>query len=245
MAESKAFQRFNSRFEYLQRHSQVMDISLSKAFNLLKKEKDNGKTLCDSLRVSPSKYNKLTEPSSEYARIINYSKKECADFCFVELYNMFASYMKDILKEMYILRPKSITSKSHKTVTFNKLSEFNSIDEIVNYMIDEIFRDFEKERCTPKLVKRIIGHAGISIPTNLTNNAMMYLEMRHLIIHNNSIIDKEFFDKYSGKLSITRNGRVPTDYENFQAALNSLYQYIAYIDRELIAKSMINPRGGR
>jgi len=240
--ESKAFQRFNSRFHYLQRHSQVMDISLSKAFNLLKKEKDNGKTLCENLRVSSTKYDKLSEPASEYARIINYSKKECADSCFVELYNMFASYMKDILKEMYLLRPKSITSKSKKTVTFTKLSEFDSIDEVVNYMIDEIFRDFENERSTPKLVKRIVGHTKISIPTHLSENAMMYLEMRHLIIHNNSIIDKEYYDKYSSKISITRNGRVPTDYVNFQAALNSLYQYIACIDRELIDKNMINPR---
>lgn len=93
-----------------------------------------------------------------------------------------------------------------------------------------------------KLVKRIVGHTRISIPTNFSDDAMMYLEMRHLIIHNNSCVDKEYYDKYNSKLSITRNGRVPTDYVNFKAALNILYQYIACIDRELIAKNFISPR---
>lgn len=242
MDETKAFQRFNSRYMYLQRHSQVMAVALTKTFNLLRKSKDNGKSICNNLKVKSEKYDKLNEPASEYARIINYSRRESTEYCFVELYNMFTSYMKDILKEMYMLKPKSITEKSHKQITFSKLSEFESIDEITDYMIDEIFRDFENERSTPKLVKKIIGHTKISIPQNISNEAMMYLTMRHLIIHNNSKVDQEYFEKYHNILFISNGGPVPADYENFQKALFAIKTYIATIDKGLIDKGFVKAR---
>lgn len=45
-----------------------MNVSISKVYNLLK-GKNNGKTLCENLRVDANKFDKRTEPASEYARI--------------------------------------------------------------------------------------------------------------------------------------------------------------------------------
>lgn len=184
----------------------------------------------------------LDVPSTEYARIINYSRSENRDYCFVELYNLFAYYMKDILKEMYQLRPKSITEKSNKTISYSKLTEFSSIDALVDYMIDDIFRELEGLRSTPKLVKHIVGHTKIKIPQNQSDEAMMYLSIRHLIIHNNSKVDTEFYNKYQNKLSISINGKVPTDYSIFQTALSAVYTYLKTIDTELITKNFIKAR---
>ncbi len=242
MSESVSFQRFNSRYMYLQKHSQVMAVSLNRTYNMLSRNKDNGKTISDTLQVNAETYNKLNEPVSEYARIVNYSKRESNKYCFVELYNMFASYMKDILKEMYLLKPKSIIGNSHKEISFIKLSEFTSIDEIVDYMIDEIFRDFENERSTPKLVKRITGHTKISVPPAITDEAMMYLLMRHLIIHNNSKVDHDYYNKYHNVLPITVGGAVPATYINLQKALISVKTYLRTIDEELIRGGFINDR---
>lgn len=219
-----------------------MAVSLNRTYNMLKRNRDNKKTISETLQVDSHTYNKLNEPVSEYARIINYSKRESNEYCFVELYNMFASYMKDILKEMYLLKPKSIIGNSHKEISFIKLSEFNSIDEIVDYMIDEIFRDFENERSTPKLVRRVIGHTRISVPNAIADEAMMYLLMRHLIIHNNSKVDQNYYDKYHNILSITMGGAVPATYANLQKALNSVKTYLQTIDEELIKADFINAR---
>ena len=70
----------------------------------------------------------------------------------------------------------------------------------------------------------------------------MYLNIRHFIIHNNSKVDKEFFDKYKNKLQISLNGKVPTDYQSFQKALQVIYDYIKTIDQQLILKHFINAR---
>lgn len=242
MPTSKSFQRFDSRYSILQQHSQIITVSLNKTFNFLRTKKDNGKSICENLDINNADYSKLNVPSSEYARIVNYSKRENSDHCFTELYNLFSYYMKDILKEMYALKPKSITTKSNKTLTFSKLSEFLKIEDLVDYMINEIFREFENLRSTPKLVKRIIAHTKIQIPQALSENAMMYLNIRHLIIHNNSKIDQEYFDKYKNKLSISLNGKVPTDFSNFQQALVTVYDYLKVIDGELIAKGFMESR---
>ena len=243
MTESVSFQRFNSRYIALQKHSQIMAVSLNKTFNSLKQNRESGKTISKTLKVDAIRYDKLNEPVSQYARIVNYSKRESNEYCFIELYNMFSSYMKDILKEMYQIKPKSITNKSNKTISFAKLSEFSSKEEIVDYMIDEIFRDFENERSTPKLVKRIIGHTKISIPDKIKDEAMMYLLMRHLIIHNNSKVDQYYYDKYHNTLPNIKKGEaVPTTYNNLQKALTSVKTYLQTIDEELIKKGFIIAR---
>ncbi len=242
MRESKSFQRFQSRFTYLKQHGQVVDVALNKMFNQLKNKRLNNNTLCANLNVSTEKYNNLNIPSTEYARLVNYSKKENSEYCFIELYNIFASYMKEILKEMYQLRPKSITSKSNKALNYSKIAEFSTYEEIVNFIIDDIFRSLENLRRTPKLVKSIINHTKIQIPQALSDSAMMYLSIRHLIVHNDSKIDQEFYDKYRNKLTISLNGKVPTDFSTFQIAMQSLYDYIKAIDNELILKGFINSR---
>lgn len=240
--ESISFQRFSGRFHTLQQHSQVVDISLNKLYNKLQPNRNNGKTINATLKTSSEKYPELNIPCTEYARVINYSRRENSDYCFLELYNLFAYYMKDILKEMYQLRPKSITEKSNKTLTYSKLSEFSSLDELVDYMIDDIFKELEAIRSTQKLVKRIVGHTKIQIPQAQADEALMYLNIRHLIIHNNSKVDKDFYDKYKNKLSISLNGKVPTDYHTFQSSLLAIYTYVSTIDQQLIARHFINAR---
>lgn len=242
MSESLSFQRFESRHEHLLQHSQVVAVALNKLFNKLQPHKRSGHNLCGKLKISPSMYSKLNIPCTEYARIINYSKRENGDYCVIDLYNLFSYYMKDILKEMYLLRPKSITEKSNKEVKFSKLSEFTSIDDVVDFMIDEIFRDLENLRSTQKLVKRIIAHTKIQIPQLLSNEAMMYLNMRHLIVHNNSKIDKEYFDNYHNKLPISVGGKVPTDYSTRKNAHTAVFNYLKHIDTELIRMQFINSR---
>ena len=97
-------------------------------------------------------------------------------------------------------------------------------------------------RSTQKLVKLIVGHTKILIRQALSDEALMYLNIRHLIIHNNSKVDKDFYDKYRNRLSITPNGKVPTDYQTFQAALNAIHKYVRTIDEQLIAKNFITAR---
>lgn len=240
--ESKSFQRFNSRFLTLQQHSQTIDAALRKQLNRLRYKKDNGKSISENLNFRRGLYPCLDVPSTEYARIINYSRRENSDYCFLELYNLFAYYMKDVLKEMYQLRPKSIAAKSNKTISYSKLTEFTSIDALVDYMIDDIFRELEGLRSTPKLVKHIVGHTKICIPQAESDSAMMYLSIRHLIIHNDSKVDKDFFQKYKNKLNISENGKVPTDFPTFQAALSAVHKYIRAIDTELIRNGFVKSR---
>lgn len=240
--ESISFQRFSGRFHTLQQHSQIVNVSLNKLFNTLKPCRNNGKTINATLNTSVDKYPELNIPSTEYARVINYSRRENSDYCFLELYNLFAYYMKDILKEMYQLRPKSITEKSNKTLSYSKLSEFTTLDELVDFMIDDIFKELESLRSTQKLVKRIVGHTKIQIPQAQADDALMYLNIRHLIIHNDSKVDKDFYDKYKNKLNISLNGKVPTDYSTFQSALRAIHTYVGSIDQQLISKHFINAR---
>lgn len=242
MPESKAFQRFRGNYSNMLQHSQMVDASLNRSYRILKPLKNNGKTMCDNLRSSSEKYPKLSIPSSEYLRVINYSRQQNSEYCFVELYNLFASYMKDILKEMYAKQPKKITEKSNKQLTYIKISEFSTMDSLVQYMIEDIFRSLENEKSMPKLVEKIMNHTNVQVTQSIADDALMYLTIRHLIIHNNSKVDADFFNKYNSKLSIRLNDQVPTQFTILQNACLCIFSYLQEIDSSLIAEGCIDAR---
>lgn len=240
--ESTSFQRFTSIFNQIKQHEQVVDVSLSKLFNQLRRESGSSSKICDLVDASPEDYDKLNIPASEYARIINFSKRKNYEYCIVELYSTFSNYMKDILKEMYNKKPKVIIHKANKTMTYADISKFSNLNDLSNHMLDEIFREFEGQRSTPKLVKRILSHTNVSISKDVSNSAMMYLQLRHLIIHNKSKVDNNYYSQYKDKLPIALGESIPADYQTVKAAMESVYIYLREIDTQLIGDTCIDRR---
>jgi len=181
--------------------------------------------------------------------VFGHTKSKSGEFSYVELYNAFSAYMRAILKEMYRKEPTKIIHKAagDKTIPFSKISELKTFENIENYVIESVFRKLEEERSTLKLLNKILENTKVTIDEDVKNKALMYLEMRHLFIHNDGQADAEFISKYSSIIKFkqdakTNNTKLPTDFTQVYTAIEAVQALLAEIDKQLLFSDFIDPR---
>jgi len=242
--ESVSFQTFRSEVQYLNQHLQAIDASLTNTCKYLAKYKPKTDLIPKALKLPDGKHDTLNHPVSEYLRIYNYTRSKNAEFSIIELYNAFSVYMRNILAEMYAHNPLQIVGKCKggQSFTFIDIVKFSTMDKIQDEMINKVFRSLEDERSTVKLLDRILSHTDIQLNVDQKKKALMYLQMRHLFIHNNGNADALFVSEYETQITIRANGKLPTNFDTVNNAIQAVYSLIETIDKELIARSIVHGR---
>lgn len=234
--ETKSYQAFRSEIQYLNQHLQVIDASLTFTGRWLSKHTPKSEKLTKALGTTSLKHNTLNHPVNHYLRIFNYTRSKNAEFSIIKLYNAFSIYLKSILTEMYKHNPLQIVGKAPglPNFTFVELVNFGNYQRIEEEMINKVFRKLEDERSTTKLLDKIINHTTIELPDALKTNALMYLEMRHLFIHNNGKADAHFVKTYGANIPVNKNDKLPTNFDTVSKAIETVYKLIEFLDKELI-----------
>jgi hypothetical protein len=241
--ESKAFQIYRSRIDYLNQHLQVIDASLKNTSNWLNNYQIKTKPISEALGLINSDYSQLNHPVKDYNRIFSYTRAKNSEFSLIELYNAFSWYLKDILKCMYEKDPIKIVGKvATQNLSFIDIVNLGSFDRVSEKMINSVFRKLEDEKSTPKLLEKILCHTTITLDDTTKRTALMYLEMRHLIIHNNGKADDKFINDYGALITLRANGKLPTTFDVVTSAMKAVYELAENIDKELIANGLISTR---
>lgn len=118
------------------------------------------------------------------------------------------------------------------------MKSYNSIlDEIAK----RIYRALENERSTPKLLDKFIRITNLNVPNNLKQDALIYLEVRHLIIHGNSKADAKFINmNQHGLVKVnSSNKKLTINYAMTSDAIIKVNELCEKIDTELINKALI------
>lgn len=76
--ESKAFQKFRSKTDYLNQHLQVVDASLKNTTNWLSSYRIKTNPISEALGLPPLDYNHLKHPVRDYLRLFNYTRAKNA-----------------------------------------------------------------------------------------------------------------------------------------------------------------------
>ena len=67
-------------------------------------------------------------------------------------------------------------------------------------MIDQVFRNLGSQRKTRKLLSKVLEKTGVEVDRGVLQDAMMYMDLRHLIVHNSSLIHEAFEQSYGSPL---------------------------------------------
>jgi hypothetical protein len=241
VAESKTHQRFRSRAAQLELHLEAMDAAARITFNILGRKSNEGKNIDEALPIKCENYSRLNHPVKDKARIFNYSRSKNTLSAIVEIFGYFSEYMRDILKEIYEKDPMKVVSQSNKMLTlkFSDIAKFTSLQELHAKMVEDIFRNLENERSTVKLIDKIINGFGLNISNAEKEVVLPFLELRHLIIHNNAKIDAAFEKKYGAKLSVKAGDKVPSQFSVANDAIKHTSTFLKSIDNELILLDMV------
>jgi hypothetical protein len=242
--ETLAFQTFRSKVHYLKQHLQVIDASLTYSGLYLSTYSKKANKITNALNILPSNYDTLNHPVSDYLRILNYSKSKNYEFSIIELYNAFSVYMKSILGEMYKHNPLCVVGKAtgNPNFSFLELIKLASYEKIEDEMINTVFRRLEDEKSTVKLLDKILKHTNIQLQDPLKTKALMYLEMRHLFIHNNGKADDNFSKTYKEYINITANSKLQRNFNTVNTAIQTVYELVETIDTELLLSKFVSKR---
>lgn len=243
MPESKSLQRFRGRIEHLEQHMQAVDVCIALALEVTKTNPKGEKTILGALDKVHAKYNRLKQPVGEGPRVFNFSKSQSFEHSLIALYRHFGEYLRSILEEMYSKDPLAVVGKVTGTsLQFHELVSLGNYESIVTKMIDTTFRRLEDERSTTKLLEKIIGHTKVKIDDVIREEALRYLELRHLFIHNNGRCDA-IYEKVHGKhLKVKDGDDLPTDFKTTSAAMEAVMKLVKSIDHELLHGKFIPPR---
>lgn len=244
MPESKSLQRYRGRIEHLEQHMQAIDVCFTLALEATTANKPAAKTILGALGKEHAKYSRLKQPAGEGLRVFNFSKSQSFEHSLIALYRYFGEYLRNILGEMYAKEPLAVVGKvAGNSLQFHELVNLGSYEAIILKMIDTTFRRLEDERSTTKLLEKIIGHTKVKVDEAVREEALRYLELRHLFIHNNGKCDVIFEKAHGAHLKIKDGDDLPTDYKTTSAAVAAVTKLLKTIDHELTHAKFILPRG--
>lgn len=150
-----------------------------------------------------------------------------------------------MIREIENTNPKRILSlvpsQNTTSLTYNDIFQLKSYNSILDEIAKRIYRALENERSTPKLLDKFIRITNLNVPDNLKQDALIYLEVRHLIIHGNSKADVRFINmNQHGLVKVnSSNKKLTINYAMTSDAIIKVNELCEKIDTELINKALI------
>lgn len=244
---SKSLQSFDGKTRSLKQHLQLMDLSLTLANKRCSNNKGNGKTIAETLKSDLISHPQLNTPNQrvDISRTFATSRKKLNEQAIIELYANFSDYLSSVIRELENTRPQQILSLvppgSETSLTYKDVFTLGSYPAILEAIAKKVYRSLEDERSTPKLLKRFIKTAKLNIPVNLQEDALTYLEVRHLIIHANSKADSKFHSLNQRNLVEVNpsNQMLTINYAMTSAAIDKVMELCKKLDEELINKGLL------
>lgn len=247
MANTKSWQVFFSRIASMKQSFQLSDLSLTMAQKHCVKQKDNGKTIAETLNGSLDTHRQLNTPNTllDINRTFITNRNRLNQQALIELYKAFSYYIKSIIHELSMQDPMKmqglLCSKGDRNVSYPDIIKLGSYDAIITDMSNKVFRSLERLQSTPDLLEKLIELTDIKIDESLKEDALLYLELRHLIIHNNAKADNKFINLNKKKL-VSINDHTKKIFFNYtlsNTAMNVVFQLCKKIDDELIRLGLV------
>lgn len=244
-AESKSWQRFEGKLRSLKQYLQLMDLALKLSSKQCNERKDTAICVGLALGAKPNSHYQLNNPNSskEISRTFISARRQLNEQAFIELHCLFSDYIANVVSEIAHRNPRYLIgilgNKDSRTIRFSDIISLGNYDSVIEEMAKRVFRILENLRNTTEMMRKLIKITGITINQELFDKALIYVEVRHLIIHNDSVADNNFIQKDKNKYIPIKGKRLALKYNITNQATNAIYQLCKKIDEELISRNLI------
>lgn len=245
MANSKSWQVFSAKIRSLKQILQLTDLSLTLAQKHCMSNKGNGLTIAETLQGGLIHHRQLNTPNNvnDIKRTFVTNRNSINQQAIVDLYRAFSFYIKSVISELAKQDPmglqKLLSDKSDRQISYPEIIKLGSYESVIDEMANKIFRSLERLRSTTDMLDKLITITHISIEEESKEDALLYLELRHLIIHNYGKVDEKFLEKNNKGLVKVSGKKIIFNYALSNKALNIVYALCKQIDDELIRLNLI------
>jgi hypothetical protein len=252
--ETISFQQYRGSIDFLQAHIHLVDASLSQTLKFLKASPDQNQGINVALGLDIMKYSRLNHPTKQHTILITHAQKKNIEFSILRMFNFFTTYLQNITREMFLKNPLLIVGKAvvnknggdkeGLTVSYAEIIRLGNYSEIQEHIIQKIFRSIEELKSTSKLLEKILKDTKVSIPKSILEDALTYLEMRHLFVHNRGLVDLKYEKTFGIKFSpaLKHKSSLPTKFDTFNNATSAITKLVGTIDGQLITNGLVEKR---
>jgi|AntDeeMinimDraft_5_1070356.scaffolds.fasta_scaffold01280_10 hypothetical protein len=194
--------------------------------------------------VDSAKHLKLsTRANSDQSRrlAMNHLKNTVRTAFLKRLYETTSIYFRNVLKSATekgldankLIGEHSINMSSRELI---KIGDYNKIVEKIS---NSIFRKLENEKDTKKLIEKLDKKLGLGLGAEIISNALPYLEIRHLLVHNAGKADKNFCETFPF-ISAEERKTIKLTNEIINNARTALVTLIKEFDKKVVQKELVN-----
>ena len=244
---SKAFQIFDSNVRGMKQHLQLMDASLvnaNKICHSVAKDK-SVKTIADALKSSVD-YPQLNTPckTKDINRTFITARIKVHEQAIVDLYSYYMAYLFNLTKEFMTINTvtliREVAPNQNNKMSYEDILS-HSRNELIEIMSKVLLKQLEGIRDTKKVLQKIIKYSGITLTEKVLEEALVYLNIRHLIIHNGAKADDAFIKMNNGLVQIKNKNKLVINYELSSKAIQTVFSLCSEIDNKLLEKKLLNP----
>ncbi|WP_281838712.1 hypothetical protein [Cardiobacterium hominis] len=240
--KTKSHVRFFSRASHLD-----ADIELADVFSLLSKRKLISTTDnyifdgVDSNKHPILAKRKNNDKSRKNA--ITHLKATLCEAFIKNIYENLTIYLSEILEAAVRngFNPVRLIGEHKTSFEANEILSAQKWDNVVSLVAKSVFRNLENERSTKNLIEKINNKLDLKIPENIIKEALPYLEVRHLLVHNNGKLDDKFIKNYRN-FEHTNGKDIKLDYQLLQNARKAIYNLVNKIDSQIISLQIVSQK---
>ena len=234
--KSKGYQRCYTRLDYFRLDREVADIFVK-----------NKELLAGSDRifvgVTASGHPLLSvRENTDYSRTI--VAKHLRNSIYVsfikEIYEEVTEYIRYILQQAALngADTNRLLGEHNVSMKANEILSKSSKEDIVQLITDQMFQQLENERSTMTLIQKIKNKLGLNIEQSVIDNALPYLECRHVFVHSDGKPNADFRTKYNFIKTDTK-GRINLTADFLTKAFNAVNKLLLSIDKEMLRLNYI------
>lgn len=244
---SKSWQSFDGRLKMLKQHLQLSDLALTLANKMANNSAGNGKKIAETLGGSLDTHRQLNIPNEkkDISRTFITSRNKLHEQAIIELYSEFSNYVANIITEIEHKQPKRFLSilseNSENGIKYKEIIRIGSYNALIDEIAKRVFRTLENKRSTKDLLTAFINNTRIDVGADYLETALIYLEIRHLIIHNNTQADTKFINMPRRDIVKVNssNQKICLNFKVTNEAINAIFRLCKTIDDGIVEKNLI------
>lgn len=163
----------------------------------------------------------------------------CASFL-KEAYEDVTAYMQDILEAAARngLDPNRLIGEHKVSFEANDILRARNWHAVVHLVAKSVFRKIENEKSTKNLLKSMNEKLNLGVPQAKIDDALPFLELRHLLVHADGIADESFCTSFPS-FGASAGTKIKLDFSVVQSARKALLELVQQFDEKVIACNVV------
>ena len=237
---SKYLNRFLSRTKAF-----VEDLEFADIISLMNEQNRLSDETCLFWNIDPKKHTIISKRKITYINrtlIITHLKHTIYASFIKDIYEEFTEYLRSIAKEMALtlkVSPERFVGDSKISINVKEVLNAGSWEKVVEMIVSNLFQSLESVRSTKDLITAIKNRLNIQIDQQLIDNAMPYLDMRHILVHADGKADKKFMERYPNLQYENNKNDIALNFSVINDARTNIKDLVKAIDLDCTSKGLI------